>query len=146
MEVMYPHTGVLPRQDDRYNTIPYRYGFMPTVDMSRPVNPKLGNMPFRPNNSYTLFDHATRKASSFFAGDASGLQECCFVPRNNKAAEGDGYLMGIANRLLEGGRTDLVIVDTQHMEEGPVATVQLPFRLFSQVHGWWVPGDQLPEV
>jgi len=54
--------------------------------------------------------------------------------------------VGIANRLLEGGRTDLVIVDTQHMEGGPVATVQLPFRVYSQVHGWWVSGELLNEV
>lgn len=146
MEVMYPHTGVLPRQDDRYNTIPYHYGFMPTVDYNQPLHPALAKMPFRPNNSYTKFDHATRKATSFFVGDDSSLQECCFVPRSKNAPEGDGYLVGVANRILEGGRNDLVIVDTQHMEEGPVATVQLPMRVFSQVHGWWVPAETLASV
>ena len=103
-------------------------------------------MPMRPNNCYTRFDHATGKTTSFFIGDASGLQECCFVPRSRDAAEGDGYLVGVANRLLEGGRTDLVIVDTRDMEAEPVATVQLPFRVYSQVHGWWVPGDELIKV
>ena len=146
MTVMYPHTGVLPRQDDRYNTLPYRYGFMPTSDPKRPLSDRLAAMPFRPNNCYTKFDHATGKTTNFFIGDASGLQECCFVPRNKDASEGDGYLVGIANRLLEGGRTDLVIVDTRDMEAGPVATVQLPFRVYSQVHGWWVPGEKLLKV
>ena len=28
--------------------------------------------------------------------------------------------------------------------DGPVATVKLPYRATPQVHGFWVPGDQLP--
>ena len=28
IEQLYPHVGALPRQDDRYNTVPYRYGFL----------------------------------------------------------------------------------------------------------------------
>jgi carotenoid cleavage dioxygenase-like enzyme len=75
-------------------------------------------------------------------GNASSLQECCFVPRSATAPEGDGYLIGIANALLE-GRSNLVVVDTQHMEDGAVATVKLPFRLNLGIHGWWVPGSQL---
>ena len=146
MEELYPQSGALPRQDDRYQTIPYKIGFMPTTDPTKPVNPKLGNVAFRPTNSYTMFDHSTRKTREFWVGDASSLQECCFVPRSNDAAEGDGYLVGVANRLLEGGRSDLIIVDTAHLEDGPVATVKLPFRTYSQVHGWWVPGDDLPKT
>ncbi|MBZ5501694.1 MAG: carotenoid oxygenase family protein [Acidobacteriia bacterium] len=146
MERLYPQAGVLPRQDDRYQTLPYRIGFMPTTDPTKPLNPKLGNLAFRPTNSYTRFDHATRATSEFFIGDDSSLQECCFIPRSKNAPEGDGYLVGVANRLLEGGRSDLVIVDALHMEDGPVATVRLPYRIYSQVHGWWVPGDALPKA
>jgi len=146
MEKLYPQTGALPRQDDRYQTKPYRIGFMPTSDPSKPLNPKLGNVTFRPTNSYTKFDHSTRTTTEFWIGDSSSLQECCFVPRSKDAPEGDGYLVGVASRLLEGGRSDLVIVDTQHMEDGPVATVHLPFRSYSQVHGWWVPGYALPKA
>ena len=98
MEQLFPQTGALPRQDDRYQTIPYRYGFMPTIDPTKPLNERLGNVAFRPTNSYTKFDHATRSTSEFWVGDDSSLQECCFVPRSKDAAEGDGYLVGIANR------------------------------------------------
>jgi carotenoid cleavage dioxygenase len=146
MERLYPQAGVLPRQDDRYQTMPYRIGFMPTTDPTKPLNPKLGNLAFRPTNSYTRFDHATRTTSEFFIGDDSSLLECCFIPRGKNAPEGDGYLVGVANRLLEGGRSDLLIVDALHMEDGPVATVRLPYRIYSQVHGWWVPGDALPKA
>jgi carotenoid cleavage dioxygenase len=94
----------------------------------------------RPFNCYTRFDHSTRKADSFFVGTESGVGECCFAPRRKGAAEGDGYLMGTSNRLLE-GRTDLLIVDTQQLEAGPVATVKLPFRLNMGIHNLWVPDD-----
>jgi len=60
------------------------------------------------------------------------------VPRSANAAEGDGYLIGTAQRLLE-SRTDLLILDAQRLAEGPLATVRMPFRLFNQIHGWWVP-------
>jgi carotenoid cleavage dioxygenase-like enzyme len=146
MEELYPQSGALPRQDDRYQTIPYKIGFMPTSDPSKPMNAKLGNMPYRPTNSWTMFDHSTRKTSEFWIGDDSSLQECCFVPRSANAPEGDGYLVGVASRLLEGGRSDMVIVDTQHMDAGPVATIKLPFKTYSQVHGWWVNGANLNKM
>ncbi|HZF14772.1 MAG TPA: carotenoid oxygenase family protein [Steroidobacteraceae bacterium] len=142
MDVLFQESGVLPRQDDRYHTVPYRYGFMPTTDYARPLDERLAKSPLRPLNCYTRFDQLTRKTSTYFVGPTSGLQECCFVPRRTGAPEGDGYLVGIANRLLE-GRSDLVIVDTSDLEAGPIATVKLPYRTFGQIHGWWVPGDQL---
>ena len=144
MEVLYPNNGVLPRQDDRYQTVPYRYGFMPTIDYSRPPHPASADRPMRPNNHYTMFDHATRTARSFFAGDDVALQEACFVPRHRDAPEGDGYIVGMAERMLEGNRSDLLILDTDDLAAGPVATVRLPFRIYTQVHGWWVPEDDLP--
>jgi carotenoid cleavage dioxygenase-like enzyme len=143
MEILFPREiGILPRQDDRFHTLPYRYGFMPTIDVSKPVDERLANAPTRPVNCYTKFDVQTRRTATFFVGDACSLQECCFVPRSASAPEGDGYLIGLANVLLE-GRSNLVVVDTQHMEDGAVATVKLPFRLNMGIHGWWVPGENL---
>jgi len=142
-EVLFPETGVLPRQDDRYHTHPYRYGFMPCLDHLRPFDERLSHLPFRPNNTYVRFDVQTRRTDTYFAGSAAGLQECCFVPRNDTAAEGDGYLLGVVSRLLEGGRTDLLVLDAQRLAEGPIATVRLPFRINGQVHGSWVPDSAL---
>jgi len=142
MEVLFPQVGILPRQDDRYHTVPYRYGFMPTLDLERPLNQRLADLPFRPYNCYTRFDQRTHQTSTFFVGDASSLQECCFVPRRKGAAEGDGYIIGMTNRLLE-GRTDLVLIDTDDMEDGLIATVKLPFKLNAGIHGLWIPGDAL---
>ncbi len=44
------------------------------------------------------------------------------------APEGSGYLVGVATRNTEGGRADLVILDAEHLADGPVAVVHLPMR------------------
>jgi carotenoid cleavage dioxygenase len=137
IEQMYPHVGALPRQDDRYNTEPYRYGFLGCPD------PKAA--PGTGGACYTRFDHQNRTYTLFNAGTETNLNECCFAPRNANAPEGSGYLMGVANRTSEAGRADLVILDAERLADGPVATVHLPMRVPTQSHGWWVPEAQLPQ-
>ncbi|MDR2215450.1 MAG: carotenoid oxygenase family protein [Nevskiaceae bacterium] len=133
MKVMYPeYTGALARQDDRYHTVPYRYGFL------------MGGGP--EGRGWLRFDHQTGKTDLFNPGPDASASEMCFVPRRKGAAEGDGYLVGVVSRNKESGRSDLVVVDAQHMSEGAIATIKLPYRAAPQVHGFWVPGDQLPPV
>jgi carotenoid cleavage dioxygenase-like enzyme len=139
MEQMYPHVGGLPRQDDRYHTMPYRIGFLQCPDPSVP-DPRAAGA------CYVRFDHQTRSATLYNAGVATSLAECCFAPRSERAAEGAGYLLGVATRLQEGGRSDLVILDAEHLADGPVAIVKLPMRAIGQIHGWWVPEAQLPQA
>jgi carotenoid cleavage dioxygenase-like enzyme len=140
LEVLYPNSGVLSRQDDRYHTIPYSVAFMRCLEASQPLDARLAGSPFRPFNAWTRFDHAQRRTQSFIVGGDSGVQECCFVPRNATAPEGDGYLIGVVDREIE-RRNDLVILDAQRLADGPIATVRLPFKIFQQVHGCWVPAQ-----
>jgi carotenoid cleavage dioxygenase-like enzyme len=129
METLYPSvTGVLSRQDDRFHTIPYRYGFLHAF------------------TRWVMLDHQKMSTSLFAADPDTSLAEMCFVPRRKGAPEADGYLIGVANRLKENGRSDVIIADAQHLEEGPIATIKMPYRIVGQVHGFWVPGDQLPSV
>jgi carotenoid cleavage dioxygenase len=137
MEVLYPNfIGALPRQDDRYNTMPYTVGFLPVPD------PEPNGAP--PQACYARMHHPTRKTQVFRSGQNTTLGECCFAPKSKTAAEGEGYLMGVVNHQDQGGRSDLVILDAQHIDQGPIATVKLPIRAVGQIHGWWVPQDQLP--
>ncbi|HEX7079868.1 MAG TPA: carotenoid oxygenase family protein [Gammaproteobacteria bacterium] len=138
IETLYPdHVGALPRQDDRYNTMPYRYGFLPCPDPAA-ADPR------RAGACYARFDHQTRKATLFNAGPDTDLAECCFAPKSADAPEAQGYLLGVATRNNENGRADLLILDAEHLDEGPVAVVKLPMRAVGQVHGWWVPESRLP--
>jgi carotenoid cleavage dioxygenase-like enzyme len=137
IEQMYPHIGALPRQDDRYNTQPYRYGFLGCPDPR--AEPGTGGA------CYVRFDHQNRTHTLYNAGTETSLFECCFAPRAAGAPEGSGYLLGVAVRNNEGGRADLVILDAEHLADGPVAVVHLPMRIPIQIHGWWVPEAQLPQ-
>ena len=136
IEQLYPHQGALPRQDDRYNTMPYRYGFLPCPDPNAPRG--------QAGSCYARFDHQTGRDTLFNAGTTTTLAECCFAPKNASAGEGVGYLMGVATRNTQGGRADLVILDAEHLDDGPIATVHLPMRAVGQIHGWWVPEAQMP--
>lgn len=138
MERLAPWTGALPRQDDRYNTVPYRYGFLGTRNA-------FAADPRQANAGYVRFDHATGTQVFWDAGPGTSLAECCFAPKPG-GAEGEGWLMGVATRQSDDGRGDLVILDAQHLEDGPVAVVKLPMRAVGQVHGWWVPEAQLPQA
>ena len=60
IEQMYPHVGALPRQDDRYNTAHYRYGFLGCPDPN--AAPGTGGA------CYARFDHQTRTSTLFNAG------------------------------------------------------------------------------
>jgi carotenoid cleavage dioxygenase-like enzyme len=138
--VLYPnHLGALPRQDDRYNTMPYRFGFLPCPD-PEPSDPSK-----RPAACWARFDLQTRMATVYKASDGTQLAEAVFAPKSEKSPEGVGYLMGVATRNQEGGRADLIILDAERPEDGPIATVKLPIRAAPQIHGWWVPEWQMPK-
>jgi carotenoid cleavage dioxygenase len=144
-EKLFPmNVSDLGRVDDRYLSLPYRYAFTAYTDRDRPFNEaRAGNLKGRVSNCYGRFDLATGKMSSYFAGDTHSLQEVCFVPRSRSAEEGDGYIMGIASNYAE-MRSELIIADSERLEEGDVARVILPFRATSQVHGRWMAEQELP--
>lgn len=137
MERLGPWPGGLPRQDDRYNTEPYRYGYLATRDIAAPN-------PMTASAGYVRFDHASGKQAFWDAGPDTILAEGCFAPKSARAAEGEGYLLGVATRRKLGQRGDLVILDAERLADGPVAVVKLPVPAVGQVHGWWVREDQLP--
>jgi carotenoid cleavage dioxygenase len=138
IETLYPgYLGALPRIDDRYLTVPYRFGFLPCQ--------KVGSPGFG-SNCYARFDHQTRKTQLYEAPAGTTLAEACFAPKSKNAPEGVGYLMGVATRMKEGGRSDLLVFDAEKLDEGPIATVRLPTRVVGQIHGWWVPSESLPHV
>jgi carotenoid cleavage dioxygenase len=136
IEKLYPLIAPLPRQDDRYNTVPYRYGFMGCPDPADPVRWKAA--------CYARIDHQTRTYRLWKAPPTVSLGEPLFAPRSVAAAEGEGYLLGVAWHLDQNLRSDLLIFDAEHLEDGPIATVRLPVQASPQIHGWWVREDQYP--
>jgi len=116
---------VLARQDDRFHTLPYRYGYL------------------NAGRGWAIFDHAAKTSQMVTVPDYA-LSEMTFVPRKHDAAEGDGYLIGVGSSIKEAGRSDLILVDTKDVAAGPVARVKMPFKVVGQVHGFWADASQLP--
>jgi len=137
IEKLYPLVMPLPRQDDRYNTMPYRYGFGQCPDPAVPNRLEAGAC-------YARVDHRKKSYDYWNAGTTVSLGEPVFAPKRVDAGEGEGYLIGVAYHLDQNLRSDLVILDAENLVEGPIATVRLPVQASPQVHGWWVREDQYP--
>jgi carotenoid cleavage dioxygenase-like enzyme len=134
--------GGLPRIDDRFITMPYRYGYMGYSDPTRPFEVQLpGGRAFPITNCLGRYDMNSGKLDTLFVGSTGSLQEACFVPKSAQAAEGEGYLVGVYSNLAE-PRSELVVVDAQRMQE--LARVFLPFRIPVQVHGVWASHEDVP--
>lgn len=135
--------GEFPRIDDRYATEHYRHGYLTLSDYSRPIDTQLtAILDGMFLNCYGHVDLATGKEQVYYVGPVSTLQEPTFIPKSENAAEGEGYLVGLVNRHLE-RRSDLILLDAQHISDGPIATIRLPLHLRDGLHGNWVPDSQL---
>ena len=132
------------RMDDRFLTKPFRYSFMLMNDPDLKVAAKFADtLSVRVSNAIYRFDHETGTIDRFHAGDAHGMSEPQFIPRSATAAEGDGYIIAVANNFRE-MKSEVVIVDAQDFAAGAIARIKLPFRLHMQVHGYWAPAEFLP--
>jgi carotenoid cleavage dioxygenase-like enzyme len=125
----------MPKIDDRRMGKPYRYGFV----ICRAPDAVAGAVGM---GAIGRFDHHTGALATWSPGPDSGVQEPTFIPRGPDAAEGDGYLLVLVNRLSQ-LRSDLAILDAQRLNEGPVALVRMPTRVRATFHGMWVPQDTL---
>jgi carotenoid cleavage dioxygenase len=119
--------GEFPRIDERRTGLPNRHG---AYLAGRSESGFFHRLVWR--------DMATGAATQFAVPPADALSEAVFVPRKASAPEGDGWLLSIAWRGEE-RRSDLLVLDTAAIADGPVATVQLPHRIPFGFHGNWVP-------
>ena len=134
--------GVLARMDDRYLSLPYRYGFVGNTDRNRPFDSDRAGGARQGTNTYVRYDLKGGPDGVFYVGDVQSLQESGFVPRKGSTEEGDGYIMGVASNYEEMA-SELHIVDAKRMEEGAVAVVKLPFRLRGGTHVNWFSAAEL---
>jgi carotenoid cleavage dioxygenase len=134
--------GEFPRIDDRQAGRPYRYGWMLVIDAEQPVELTGGSAAGLIMNTLGLVDHHSGRQQKWWCGPVSSLQEPCFIPRSRDAAEGDGWIVMVCNRLQE-HRSDLLLFHALAIEAGPVATVRLPLRLRFGLHGNWADAEAL---
>ncbi|MGH8226952.1 MAG: carotenoid oxygenase family protein, partial [Steroidobacteraceae bacterium] len=130
----------MPAIDPRYQMHPYRHAFCTVVDPTLPLN-VAGTIGVGWNVLAHL-DVATGRMERYPVGDAAICQEPCFVPRSPGAPEGEGFVLAQLTRCDGYLRTEIIVLDAQHLADGPIATLELPLRLRPAVHGTWVPASQ----
>ncbi|WP_428486029.1 carotenoid oxygenase family protein [Rhodopila sp.] len=119
-------SGEFPRIDDRRAGLRNRFGAF--AGRSRP---EVGL------DSIAWLDLAADRRAVFTLPAGDSISEPVFVPRDEAAAEGDGWLLGVAWRAAE-RRSDLIVLDTRDIAHGPIATVALSHRVPFGFHGNWV--------
>lgn len=134
--------GEFPRLDDRMTGKKYRYGWMVVIDPSQPVELKGGSAGGWVMNTLGMVDLEAGTEQKWWCGPTSSIQEPCFVPRSPDAAEGDGWIVMVCNRL-ETHSSDLLIFDATQIAKGPIATINIPVRLRFGLHGNWADASSL---
>ena len=134
--------GEFPRIDDRFATLRHKHGWMLVMDPSMPFEGPAGRASGFIMNRIGHLDFTTGRQTSWWAGPQSIIQEPCFVPRTPDAPEGDGYVIALVDNLVT-NYSDLVILDAQNVEAGPIARAKLPIRIRSGLHGNWADGALL---
>lgn len=120
--------GEFPRIDDRVTGVKYRHGFFAAHAPGQSAT----------YNQIVHLDHRTgEKRIHSVAGD-DRVSEPVFVPRNEGASEGDGYLLATVFRAEE-RRSDLMILDTEDIRAEPIAVAELQHRVPHGFHGIWRP-------
>ena len=134
---MFDHIGEMPVVDPRFLMSRANHYYFGTSNTA--LGPMLEWGPKGP--PFTCLGHYHEPSATlnfYYAGANSAPEEPCFVPKNATAAEGDGWLLTMVGRRSE-NRTDLVILDSRRLSDGPVATIRFPCRLHEGFHGIWVP-------
>jgi carotenoid cleavage dioxygenase len=131
-----------PRCDERFTGRRYRHGFVLAFNPSLPFDASLAERPFQFFNQLAHIDVETGISDAWFPGDAQCFQEPIFVPRSEGAPEGDGYVIALLNHL-HGDNTELVVLDSKNMANGPLARIKIPFRMRMSLHGNWTPASLL---
>lgn len=119
--------GEMPIMDGRFRGRPYRHGY--SAGWSGAV---------RGLDAIHHYDWQTGARKTYVPGEGCLVQEPAFAPAHADAPEGEGYLLALVYRGGE-NRSDLVVLNAQAIDQDPIATVALPHRIVTGLHGAWLP-------
>ncbi|WP_216935429.1 MULTISPECIES: carotenoid oxygenase family protein [unclassified Acinetobacter] len=119
-----------PRINDAYTGRPYRYVYSISFgEFDDPVHIS--------SNRLLSHDLETGSSESYSFGANWVAGEVIFIAREGSQAENEGWLMSYIH-ALDGSPSRVVILDAQHMTEGPIATIHLPVRVPVGFHCNWI--------
>jgi carotenoid cleavage dioxygenase len=126
--------GEFPRVDERLLGRKHRFGYMA---LTGPEGCPSGVPVWTSVRKYDL-DRGTTETRHFGAGN--GVGEPLFVPRNDAAAEDDGYVL-VLNYDQDRNASAFFVLDARDIEGEPLAEIRVPHRVPYGFHGNWVPAQ-----
>jgi len=131
--------GDLPRVAMKDAMTDYSVGYYERVDLESA--PPLIAGPVGPGfNTLTRIDMKSGKHQSLRLDVPATLQEPVHIPSKKPGHE--GYLALVVDLHAE-NLSDVLILEAEHIEKGPIARIKIPLRLRTQVHGNWVPAENI---
>ena len=110
-----------PRPDDRFMTRATRHSFAN-------INLKSRDGRAEGMDGVLRYDTLSGKEDYYHFGDGASCGELIFAPKRGATTEGDGYAMTLVHRA-NAPTSELAIFAAQDIAAGPIATVQVPFRI-----------------
>ena len=124
--------GEFPRLDERFSMLNYRHGYFATKkEEDHPEGISF--------NAIAHYDHQTGKKNVYGLSKYDAVGEPIFVPKTRDSEEGEGYLIALAYKGRE-NISELMILDAQQVEKGPIGKALLPHRIPYGFHGNWREG------
>ena len=121
-------TGEFPRFDERFALRKYTHGYYAGSIGKHPRGMSL--------NSIIHYDYNTGERKSYTTAEGGAVGEPVFAPKSKDSKDGEGWLIATEYNGSE-NRSNLIFLDAQHVDDGPVATAQLPHRVPYGFHGWF---------
>jgi len=119
----------LPRIHPELNGQFYQYGY--SLGVSNNLQPDFGRI--------IKYDFVRDRSEFYEFGEGKMGAESVFVPSENNSGEDDGYLLSyVYDRATD--KSDLMILNAEDINSGPIAQIKLPQRVPFGFHGNWIPG------
>ncbi|MEL0307007.1 MAG: carotenoid oxygenase family protein [Halieaceae bacterium] len=83
------------------------------------------------------YDNETGVTQAFKYGPNRHGGEAVFAPKVGSSCEDDGHLVCFVHDEAT-NQSECLIIDAQHLEAGPIATIVMPFRVPYGFHAGWV--------
>jgi carotenoid cleavage dioxygenase len=132
MKYLADHGAEFPVIDPRYAMRDYTHGWYTSTDRTIPAEIPGSDVVY---NAIVHFNVKTL-ATDTYAFETGYVSEPMFVPRNEAAVEGDGYLLTCVYDILS-NTSALCVFDAQSIAAGPIGKAQVSHRVPVCFHGTW---------
>ncbi|RIV80076.1 carotenoid oxygenase [Aurantiacibacter xanthus] len=131
--------GDMPRTAAKDQCRPYQVGYYATLDPSLGP-PNIHGVVGAGFNALIRVEVGNGGLEALQLSPTQSISEPIHIPAQDPDHE--GWLAAVIDDHADMS-SRLCFLEAEHPARGPIASVLLPLRLRPQIHGWWVPEDEL---